>query len=110
MQPAPLLLCTLLPDVLQAIVRLSCGGMHSEDMDAAASAQDTAAALRLTSRTLRATVNSIVKQLSMRANSSKDIHQAAKQLSGVHACFQTDNADMHACASTLLVFSDPLQI
>ena len=60
MNPAPLLLCTLMSDVLQAIVRLSCDGMHSKNTDAAASAQDTATALRLTCRTLRAAVDATV--------------------------------------------------
>jgi hypothetical protein len=89
MKTAPLLLCSLVSDVLQAIVIRSCDGMHSEDTDAAASAEDTAAALRLTCRTLRAAVNHAVKQLTMRATSSEDINQAAKRFPGVHACLQT---------------------
>jgi hypothetical protein len=82
-----LLLCTLVPDVLQAIVRLSCDGMHNEDKDAAASAQDTAAALRLTCRTLRAAVNHVVEQLTMRVTSSEDISEATKRFPGVHAAY-----------------------
>jgi hypothetical protein len=58
--------------------------MHSEDTDAAASAQDTAAALRLTRRTLNAAVNTIVKQLSLRATSPEEVNQATKQFPGVH--------------------------
>lgn len=89
METVPLLLCTLTPDVLQAIVRRSCDGMHSEDDAAAASAQDTAMALRLTCRTLRATVDGDVKQLTMRATSSEDIKQASKLFPGVHAAYKT---------------------
>ena len=89
METAPLLLCMLTPDVLQAIVRRSFDGMHSEDDAAAASAQDTAIALRLTCRTLRATVDGNIKQLTMRATSSEDIKQAAKLFPGVHAAYKT---------------------
>ena len=85
MEPAPLLLCTLVPDVLQAIVRLSCNGMHSEDADVAASAENTAAALRLTCRTLRIAVNGVVKQLTMRVISPEDINKADVSLVRVHA-------------------------
>ena len=87
MKRAPLLLCTLVPDVLHTIVRLSCNGMHSEDTDAAASAEDTAAALRLTCRTLRAAVNGVVKQLTMRVTSSEDINEASRRFPGMHAKF-----------------------
>ena len=92
MKTSPLLLCSLVPDVLQAIVRLSCDGMHSEDTDAAASAQDTAAALRLTCRVLRAAVNRVVKQLNIRVTSSEDISEAAKHFPGVHAVYKPDCA------------------
>jgi hypothetical protein len=97
MKTSPLLLCSLVPDVLQAIVMRSCGGMHSEDTDVAASAGDTAAALRLTCRTLRAAVNHAVKQLTMRATSSEDINQAAKRFPGVHRLFtnNTENTGLH---------------
>jgi hypothetical protein len=87
MEPASLLLRTLVPDMLQAIIRLSCDGIHSEDTDAAASAQDTAAALRLTCRTLRAAVNRIVKQLTMRVTSLGDISKATKRFPGVDAVY-----------------------
>jgi hypothetical protein len=89
METAPLLLCTLTPDVLHLVVKRSCDGMHSEDDAAAASAQDTAMALRLTCRTLRATVDGDIKQLTMRATSSEDIKQAAKLFPGVHAAYKT---------------------
>jgi hypothetical protein len=79
----PLLLCSLLPDVLHAIVRLNCSDMHSTDADAAASAQDTATALRLTCRTLRAAVDTNVAQLDIRASSSADIEQAAALFPGL---------------------------
>lgn len=105
MNRAPLLLCTLMPDVLQAIVMRSCDGMHSEDTHAAASAQDTAAALRLTCRTLRAAINNAVKQLTMRATSSEDINQAAKRFPGVN-CIQQTVQKTQACTSlqaTLLI-------
>jgi hypothetical protein len=92
MKTSPLLLCSLVPDVLQAIVMRSCGGMHSKDTDATASAGDTAAAMRLTCRTLRTAVNHAVKQLIMRATSSEDINQAAKRFPGVHRLF-TNNAE-----------------
>ena len=96
METVPLLLCTLTPDVLQAIVRLSCDGMHSEDTDAAASAEDTAAALRLTCRTLRATVNGVVKQLTMRITSSEDIIEASRRFPG--ACARL-TPDRQACTA-----------
>jgi hypothetical protein len=89
MECAPLLLCALTPDLLQAIVRRSCDGMHSEDDAAAASAEDTAMALRLTCRTLRATVDGDIKQLTMRATTSEDIKQAAKLFPGVHTAYET---------------------
>ena len=89
METAPLLLCMLTPDVLQAIVRRSCDGMHSKDDAAAASAQDTAMALRLTCRTLRAAVDGDIKQLTMRATSSENVKQAARLLPGVHAAYTT---------------------
>jgi outer membrane receptor for ferrienterochelin and colicin len=78
-----LLLCTLLPDVLHAIVRLSCSDMHSKDIDAAAAAQDTATALRLTCRTLRAAVDATVAQLDIRASSSADLTKAVTLFPGV---------------------------
>ena len=78
-----LLLTSLLPDVLHAIVRLSCSDMHSTDADAAAAAQDTATALRLTCRTLRAAVDATVAQLDIRASSSADIAQAAALFPGL---------------------------
>jgi hypothetical protein len=79
-----LLLSTLLPDAQQAIIRVSCDGMHSADADAAASAQDAATALRLTCRTLRAAVDATVRQLGMRVISSRDIESAAARFPGVH--------------------------
>ena len=79
----PLLLCSLLPDVLHAIVRLSCSDMHSTHADAAAAAQDTATALRLTCRTLRAGVDATVAQVDIRASSSADIEQAAALFPGL---------------------------
>ena len=79
----PLLHCSLLPDVLHCIVRLSCDGMHSTDADAAAAAQDTAIALRLTCRTLRAVVDATVAQLDIRASSSADMKQAAAHFPGL---------------------------
>lgn len=85
MESAPLLLCTLVPDVLQAIVRLSCDGMHSEDAGAAACAEDTAAALRLTCRTLRLAVNGVVKQLTMRVILPEDINEASRRFPGACA-------------------------
>ena len=88
MDPAPLLLCTLVPDVLQAIVRLGCDGLHSEDADVAASAQDTAAAMRLTCRSLKAAIDGGVKQLTIRAVSSEDIRQAARRFPGVQSAFK----------------------
>jgi hypothetical protein len=90
MKRAPLLLCTLVPDVLQAIVRLSCDGMHSEDTATAASAEDTAAALRLTCRTLRATVDGDIKQLTMRATSPEDIDEASRRFHGACARLTPD--------------------
>jgi hypothetical protein len=78
-----LMLCTLLPDVLHAIVRLSCSDMHNKDTDAAAAAQDTATALRLTCRTLRAAVDATVAQLDIRASCSADIAQAAALFPGL---------------------------
>ena len=78
-----LLLCSLQPDVLHAIVRLSCSDMHSKAADAAAAAQDAATALRLTCRTLRAAVDATVAQLDIRASSSVDIAQAAALFPGL---------------------------
>jgi hypothetical protein len=77
-----LMLCSLPTDVLHAIVRLSCSDMHSTDADAAAAAQDTATALRLTCRTLRAAVNATVAQPDIRASSSADLAQAAAHFPG----------------------------
>ena len=78
-----LMLCSLPPDVLHAIFRLSCSEMHSTDADAAAAAQDTATALRLTCRTLRAAVDATVAQVDIRASSSAHIAQAAAQFPGL---------------------------
>ena len=81
-----LLLTSLLPDVLHAIVRLSCSDMHSKDATAASAAQDTATALRLTCRTLRAAVDATVADLTcldIRASSSVDIAQAAALFPGL---------------------------
>ena len=75
-----LMLCSLPPDVLHVIGRLSCSDKHSKDATAASAAQDTAAALRLTCRTLRAAVDATVADvtcLDIRASSSVDIAQAA---------------------------------
>ena len=80
---SPLLLCSLLPDVLRAIVKLGCSDLHSTDADAAASAQDTATALRLTCRTLKAAVDATVAQLDIRASSSADLTQAAALFPGL---------------------------
>jgi hypothetical protein len=88
-----LMLCSLPPDVLNVLVRLSCSDMHSQDADAAAAAQDTATALRLTCRTLRAAVDTTVAQLDIRASSSADIEQAAALFPGLQ----------HALGHSLLV-------
>jgi hypothetical protein len=80
---SPLLLTTLVPDALHAIVRLSFSDMHSEDANAAASAQDAATALRLTCRTLKAAVDATLEQLDIRASCSADIAQAAALFPGV---------------------------
>jgi hypothetical protein len=77
-----LLLSTLAPDVQQAIVWQSCLDMHSRDADDAAYAQDTAAALRLTCRTLRAAVDANVRQLTMRAVTSLSIERAMERFPG----------------------------
>jgi hypothetical protein len=81
--PRQLMLCSLPPDVLHVIVRLSCSDMHSKDATAAAAAQDTATALRLTCRTLRAAVDATVAQLDIRASCSADIAQAAALFPGL---------------------------
>jgi hypothetical protein len=81
-----LMLCSLPPDVLHVIVRLSCSDMHSKAADAAAAAQDTATALRLTCRTLKAAVDTTVAELvclDIRASSSVDIAQAAALFPGL---------------------------
>jgi hypothetical protein len=80
------MLCSLPPDVLHVIVRLSCSDMHSKVADAAAAAQDTATALRLSCRTLKAAVDATVAELTcldIRASSSADIAQAAALFSGL---------------------------
>ena len=109
---SPLLLSTLLPDVLHAIVRLSCSDMHSKEADAAAAAQDTATALRLTCRTLKAAVDATVAQLDIRASSSADLAQAAALFPGLqHALGCTYYTDsqlwLHGTITTVRVETPP---
>jgi hypothetical protein len=89
-----------------AIVRLSCSDMHSTDADAAASAQDTATALRLSCCTLKAAVDATVAQMDIRASSSAELAQAAALFPGLQlalGCMHTDMPHVpsfwhsHAC-------------
>ena len=97
---SPLLLCSLLPDVLRAIVKLGCSDLHSTDADAAASAQDTATALRLTCRTLKAAVDATVAQLDIRASSSADLTQAAALFPGLQQALGRTYTDIQSTVAS----------
>lgn len=78
----PGLLQTLLPDCLHRIVQLTLADLSSSDRHAALSAQEDAAALRLTCRALKRTVDSALGTLSLRVTSAEDVSRAAGSFSG----------------------------
>lgn len=81
----------------QAQLRWHATARTTQTLLRAFAAEDTAAALRLTCRTLRAAVNGAVKQLTMRAASSEDINQAASRCTGLHVCCTQARLLAHLC-------------
>jgi hypothetical protein len=82
------LLGTLLPELQRAIVERSCSDMHNGgDADAAAYAQDTAAALRLACRALRAAVDATIRHMDMRATTAAEVQRASERFPGTQYDF-----------------------